>query len=301
MKKFAILLSFAFLCTPLILVSCNKATALTSKSAISDETRQIRIASMAPSCTKILVQLGLAKNLVAIDTWSTRIAGISDKAIAFDMMKPDVERLAAIEPDILFVSTITQEGTSKDPFKPLADAGTQVVYMPTSESIQGIRADIMKIAELVHKPDDARKIIKTMDDGIDMVSAIAKTIPEAKKKTVVFEISSAPYIYSFGSGVYLNELLEAVGAKNALGKERGWIAVSGETIIAADPDVILTNVSYLDDPISEISSRPGWEGMKAIRNKRVYKIDGDSSSQPGPDVVIALGEIAKAVYPEYFK
>jgi len=118
---------------------------------------------------------------------------------------------------------------------------------------------------------------------------------------VVFEISAAPSIYSFGSGVYLNELLEAAGAKNILAKETGWISVNAETILASDPDVILTNVNYIPDPVAEICGRPGWDGMKAVRNKRVYYIDNSTSSQPTPAVVKSLKEIVEAVYPDYFK
>lgn len=263
--------------------------------------RSLKIASMAPSCTSILSGLGLAGNLVAVDTWSDKIAGVPAEAVRFDMMKPDAETLAALEPDLVLVSAITQEGTSKDPFKPLSDSGVKVVYIPTSASLEEIRGDIRHIAELVGREKEGEGLVRSMDAEIDRIKAVAKTIPEDRRRTVLFEISAAPYIYSFGSGVYLDELLSAAGAKNALAKETGWISVSAETVVAADPDVILTNTSYLPDPVAEILGRPGWSSMKAVKNGRVYYIDSDSSSRPSPDAVKALGEIAKAVYPEYFQ
>jgi len=256
---------------------------------------------MAPSCTTILASLGLASTLVAVDTWSASVPGVSKDAIQFDMMKPDVEKLITLEPDLLFVSTITQEGTSRDPFAPLSDAGTKVIYMPTGKNLEDIRNDIAKVAEITGKVSEGKKVIDEMNKNIDKISAVAKTIPKEKRRTVFFEISAAPYIYSFGAGVYLDELLGAAGAINALEKETGWISVSGEAILTANPDVILTNVGYLPDPVGEICARPGWSSIKAVREKRVYLIDANSSSQPGPNVVKALGEIAKAVYPEYFK
>lgn len=262
---------------------------------------KIKIASMAPSCTTILASLSLADTLVAVDTWSASVPGVPKDAVRFDMMKPDVERLIALAPDILFVSTITQEGTSRDPFAPLSGAGTRVIYMPTGKSLADIRNDIAKVAEITGKVSEGTKVIDGMDKGIEKISAIAKKIPKDKQRTVFFEISAAPYIYSFGHGVYLDELLGTAGAVNALEREEGWISVSGETVLAANPDVILTNVSYLPDPVAEICARPGWSGIKAVREKRVYLIDANSSSQPGPNVVQALSEIAKAVYPEYFK
>ena len=256
---------------------------------------------MAPSCTTILASLDLADNLVAVDTWSASVPGVSKDAVRFDMMKPDVERLIALAPDLLFVSSITQEGTSRDPFAPLSNAGTRVIYMPTSKNLEDIRRDIGQVAGTTGRVSAGKKVIDEMNKDIEKIASVARTIPKEKRRTVFFEISAAPYIYSFGHGVYLDELLGAAGAINALRGETGWISVSGETILASNPDVILTNVGYLSDPIAEICARPGWSSIKAVREKRVYLIDANSSSQPGPNVVKALGEIAKAVYPEYFK
>ena len=260
-----------------------------------------RIASMAPASTSILLELGLADALVATDDWSRKLAGVPEGLPSFDMMRPDVERLAAIAPDLLLVSTITQAGTGKDPFAPLEAIGITVVYLPASEDIAGIASDVMKIAALIGREKEGKDAVKRMNAAVDEIRKIARTIPEDKKRTVVFELESAPYIYSFGDGVYLNEILEAAGAVNAFKKERGWISVSAESVIAANPDVILTNVASSTDPVAEIVSRPGWGAIKAVKNAQVYRIDNMTSSQCAPAVVRALREIAEAVYPEYYR
>jgi len=76
--------------------------------------------------------------------------------------------------------------------------------------------------------------------------------------------------------------------------------VSDEVILDADPDVILTNVSYLDDSVGEIVSRPGWEVLSAIQNERIYQIATNASSRPSHNIIHALEEMAVAIYPEYF-
>lgn len=281
-----------------LFASCSRAG---KKAETAAGMTSLKIASMAPSCTTIIAALGLADSIVAIDTWSADTPGLKDGIPRFDMMKPDVEQLAATGATLLFVSTMTQEGTSRDPFKPLSDAGIRVVYIPTSKTLADIGADVARIAKLVGREAEGKALTETMEAGIEKIRSVARTIPADKRRSVLFEISSAPSIYSFGKGVYLDELLEAAGAVNALGNETGWIAVGAETIVASDPDVILTNVGYLPDPVAEIKGRPGWEGMKAVRNGRVYFIDNPSSAQPTPNVVKALEEIAEAVYPEYFR
>jgi iron complex transport system substrate-binding protein len=260
----------------------------------------LRVVSLAPASTSMLLELGAGNLLVATDSWSTRLPGVPSGLPAFDMMKPDVERLAELAPDILLVSALTEAGTGVNPFSRLEAAGMKVVVLPSSADLAGIAADMTRVALLVGRAKEGERAVQRMNEEVARIEAIARQIPQDKRRTVVFEIESAPWIYSFGSGVYLDDLLSKAGAKNAFSGERGWIAVSAEAVIAANPDVILTNVAT-DDPVGEIMRRPGWGGVKAVKAGRVYRIDNTLSSQPAPACVGALKEIAEAVYPEYFK
>ena len=69
----------------------------------------------------------------------------------------------------------------------------------------------------------------------------------------------------------------------------------------ANPDVILTNVNYVENPTEEIMNRTGWEHITAVKDKAVYSIDSNSSSRPTQHIIKALKEMAKAVYPDEYK
>jgi iron complex transport system substrate-binding protein len=79
------------------------------------------------------------------------------------------------------------------------------------------------------------------------------------------------------------------------------MGVVDEVVLAADPDVILTSVNYIENPVTEIMSRPGWSSMTAVINSDVYFIDTDASNRPSHNIVIALMEMARAVYPELYR
>ena len=260
----------------------------------------LRVIALAPAATSILIDIGAADHLVATDTWSTRLPDAPKGLPAFDMMQPDVERIAALKPDILLVSGMTEAGSGVNPFKRLEGPRTRVVVMKTSADLAGIAKDVETVAALVGREKEGEKAVERMVEAAEKIGAVARTIPEDRRRTVVFEIESAPWIYSFGKGVYLDDLLSRAGAVNAFAGESGWIAVSAEAVARANPDVILTNVAG-DDPVAEIRGRPGWGALKAVREGRVYRIDNTTSSQPAPSCVKALAEIAEAVYPEYFK
>lgn len=256
-----------------------------------------KIISMAPSITEVLVDLGFGDKIIAVDTNSKDLPGLPDDIPHIDMMAPDVEQLIALNPDIVLASTITMSGGS-DPLTQLKDMGITLAYIPSSDSIEGIYSDLMFIAKVLNVEEEGQALVDAMKEKIEEIKEIGESI--TSRKSVYFEIAAAPDLYSFGKGVFLDEMIEIIGAENVLGNEEGWISVSGETIVAANPDVIITNVNYIENPVDEIKSRSGWENINAIKNDEVYYVDNMSSSLPNHNIIRALEEMAKAVYPDEY-
>lgn len=258
------------------------------------------IAVMAPSIAETVVDLGCGDLITAIDTQTEAYAleGVPAGLPAFDMQAPDTEALAALEPDVVFVSGVSViEGENM--FQPLVDMGVCIVSIPTSSSIAAVEEDITFLAACLGRAEEGRQIVSGMQAEIDAIAAIGETVTD--RKTVYFEISAAPYCYSFGEGVFLNEMIDLIGAENVLAGQEGWLSVEEESVVSANPDVILTNVNYIEDPVGEILARPGWEGVTAVQNGGVYTIDNKNSSLPNENIVQALKEMAKAVYPDLYE
>ena len=259
-----------------------------------------RIVSMAPSTTEVLIDLGVADKIIAADTNTQKDGLLKQDIPYFDMMKPDAEKLIALKPDVVFISGMSN-AKGNTPFSPLIDAGICVVNIPSSSSIEAIYLDIAYIAAVVKQEGNGAKIIANMKKEIEAVRKKGASIAQDKKKTVYFEIGAAPYMYSLGTGTFINEMIEIIGAQNILADQKSWVSVSDEMVLAKDPDVILTNVNYIPNPIDEIMSRSGWASLKAVKGKKVFGIDTNSSSRPNHNIIKALKEMAKAVYPEIYK
>lgn len=259
-----------------------------------------RIVSMAPSTTEILIDLGVADKIIAADTNTQKDGLLKQNIPYFDMMKPDAEKLIALKPDVVFISGMSN-AKGNTPFSPLIDAGICVVNIPSSSSIEAIYLDIAYIAAVVKQEGNGAKIIANMKKEIEAVRKKGASIAQDKKKTVYFEIGAAPYMYSLGTGTFINEMIEIIGAQNILADQKSWVSVSDEMVLAKDPDVILTNVNYIPNPIDEIMARSGWASLKAVKSKKVFGIDTNSSSRPNHNIIKALKEMAKAVYPEIYK
>ncbi|EGO8637486.1 iron compound ABC transporter iron compound-binding protein [Enterococcus sp. DIV0784] len=314
MKKFTLTMMTLGLVATLGLAGCGKqekkATTSSEKTEVTLPTKDrsgkeitlpkeaTKIISLVPSTTEVIEDLGKTDQLIAVDTQSSTMMTDLKKLPQMDMMAVDAEKLIALKPQIVYVNDINL-ASSESVWKQVEDAGITVVNIPTSTSIKAIKEDVQFIADSLSEHEKGQKLIKTMDQEIDEVAKIGKTIK--KPKTVLFEVAALPDIYSFGNGTFLNEMIETIGAKNVLVNEKGWLPVTEEAAIAAKPEVILTNVNYMKDPAKEILARKNWENVPAVQNKEVFEIDNMSSSLPNNHITKALKQMAKAVYPEEYK
>ena len=263
-----------------------------------------KIVSLNPAITETLVDMGLADKIIAVDDYSqTAVASYTDSIPVFSMYEPDHEQLIALEPDVIFTSGMVYAG-GDNPYVTEEEAGICVVDIPSSASIADIQEDIRFIGEVTGEQDKAEAIVSDMQAKVDEIIEDAKSIPDDEKKTVLFLLSvptdDYSSIYSIGSGTFLNEMLEDVGAVNVTGSEEGWPEISEEAAVALNPDVILHSVSYVDDVKGAITSRKGWENVTAVKNGDIYYIDENSSNRPNAHIVDAMVEMAKTLYPDYF-
>ena len=257
-----------------------------------------RIISTAPSNTEIIVDLRQAHRLVAIDVHSVNVTGVPAGLPLLDFFYPDAEVIINLRPDLIIASGHNPTGTGEDPFKLLRDMGIPVVYISMSKSIEEIYKDIEFIAELLQAQDEGEELIRLTRAQVLQITDEAKQRARyiENKPAVYFEISAAPYIMSFGKDSFIDDMISVIGAVNIFGNE-DWLVMPGaESIIERNPDIIITNVNYIDDPIGEIKSRPGFNHINAVINNRVYQIDTDSSSRSSARILLALRQMADAVY-----
>lgn len=254
------------------------------------------IVSTAPSITEILEGLGLSGKIIAADLYSADVEGISPEICTIDFYNLNIEELTAMAPDLIIVSGMSMTGAD-DPYAALKEAGVNVVYIPTSDSISGVKLDIEFLADYLGVPEKGAALTAEIDRA---VTDISDRVAAVSPKTVYFEIGAAPYLYSCGGDTFIDEMITVCGGVNIYAGETGWLSNSEESVIAAAPDVIITNVQYDGYDYTEILSRPGWENIPAVQSGAVYSVSSNATSRPSQHVTEGLYQIAGALYPEIF-
>jgi iron complex transport system substrate-binding protein len=258
-----------------------------------------RVVSTAPSNTEIITDLGMADKLVAIDRHSANVTGIPGGLPQLDFFFPDAEVIINLGPDIIIANGHNPTGTGEDPFRLLREMRIPVVYIPMSKSIDDIYLDIAFIAGLLQAQEKGEEVINSMKAQV--VEIRQKAAHLVTKKTVYFEISAAPEMITFGKDSFLNDMIATIGGRNIFENDNWIVNPGAESIIERNPDVILTNVNYIPDPIGEIKSRPGFDHINAVINNCIYQIDTDSSVRPSTRIISALKQMSQAVYPELYR
>jgi len=258
-----------------------------------------RIISAAPSNTEIIVDLGLGDKLVAIDRYSADVEGLPQGLIKIDFSYPDAEAILALEPDIIIAHGHNVTVSGDDPYRLLSEMGIPVAYISMSKNINGIYEDIAFVADLLSVRERGEVLIRSMKTQVDDLTQ--KTAQAKIKPSVYFELTPAPQIFTFGKDSYINDMISAIGGINIFANDIWVLTPSVEVIIERNPDVILTCVDFLEDPVGEIKSRDGFEHINAVINNKIFRIDATSMSRPSARILLALNQMARYVHPEIYE
>ena len=277
-------------------------TSATISNSENDETVTIgeinRIISTSASSTEILTGLGLGDKIISTDIYSADVEGIDPKVANLDMMNLDMEQLLALDPDVIFINEINLAGEA-DRYEALKNAGVNVIYIPAATSIQDIINDILVISTYTSKVDEGNEMIDEINKTVyDIESKVALLSSNPPK--VYLEVSPSPWLYSTGSGTFVDEIITICGGVNIYANQNSWLNNTEESVFEANPDIIITSVAFEGYDYNEIFARAGWENIKAVANNRVISVDSNSTSRASQNISKGIIEIAKAIHPELF-
>jgi iron complex transport system substrate-binding protein len=166
--------------------------------------------------------------------------------------------------------------------------------MTTANDIAGVLEQIELLGEATGHSSEAGLLVSTMQDEIDGIVAEH----EGEDAPAVYHELDNQY-FSAGTGSFIGDLYNTLGAENiADATGEAYPQLSAEAIIDANPDVIILADEGLGENADTVSARPGWDTITAVQDGRIYGIDPDIISRPGPRIVDALAPLADSLYAE---
>lgn len=260
----------------------------------------MRIVSLAPSNSETLFAVGAGNQVVGVTKYCNYppkacsgkevVGGFSAKSIS-------VEKILALKPDLVLAAGKIHQ--------PIIDALTQQhipVIALTARTFHDVYANIELVGRLTGHKTKANKIVAGMRSKIKTITDKTATIPKNKRLRVFWEVWDKP-LMTAGPGTFIGQMIEMAGGINIFNDLKlDYPKVNSEEVIHRNPDVILGPDKHGKKlSIEQLSQRPGWKQINAIKNGRVHLVDGDVVSRSGPRLVQGLEAIAKAIYPNLYK
>jgi len=259
--------------------------------------RPERIISLAPSNTEILFAVGAGEQVVGVTSYcnyppeaATRqqIGGITVQSIS-------VETIIALEPDLILA---TQAQT--EIIEALAQTGLAVIVLQPA-TLDDIYANIELVGQVTGHRDEAAGLTADLRRRTAAVQAAVAAVPAAERLSIFYEVWHEP-LMTAGPQTFIGQIIELAGGENIFADvQEDWPQVSPEVVLTRNPAVILGPDSHGDVLTGDsLAGRPGWANIEAMRSGRIYLLNGDAVSRPGPRIIDMLEEIARDLYPDRF-
>ncbi|MFQ6127692.1 MAG: ABC transporter substrate-binding protein [Thermoplasmata archaeon] len=250
-----------------------------------------RIVSLAPSNTEILFALGLDDRVVGVDQASDYPSEALDKTVVGGYFGGyNLEVITILDPQLILASSINDEQLIGG----LENRSFAVIVLDAS-NISGVFRDIELVGKITETSSEAERLIANLTKRVENVTNL--TLDQSVYTPKVY-IELDNNLWTYGPGSFGDDLVELAGGDNIAGDlDSPYVKLDEEYIVSSAPEVIISVFT----PIDEIKSRPAWSDIPAIQNDRVYPIDGDLISRPGPRIVEGLEELALAIHPELFE
>src|SRR5277367_2764312 len=139
----------------------------------------IRIVSLAPNVTSILLALGAGRELVGVSRWCKDVAAVGRRPTVGDCWKLDVDEVMKLKPTLVIGSV---------PFAPETVASMlaqPVAFLAINpHSLADIESDIRILGRVVGRPAAAEKLVRKMRTGFAKVRRRAGNRVEADRPKV---------------------------------------------------------------------------------------------------------------------
>jgi len=268
--------------------SCGPATTLSGSLRVVDDAGDTvavaaparRIASLIPATTEMLFAIGAGGAVVGRTAWCDYPAAAKAVPNLGDGIGPSLEAILSARPDLvlLYHSTRNAETATR-----LREAGIPALLLNTDAL-----ADVGRLARLLGRVSGRQGGADSVAAAFDSALAAATMPAGANAPKVLLLVWEQPPM-TVGRGSFLSELVERAGGRNLFDDvvaSAGTVSI--EAVATRDPDFILT---ASDGPAAFVS-RPEWQVVRAVRERRLLRVSGSEFSRPGPRAPAAIRELA---------
>lgn len=289
----------------------------------------MRIISLLPSSTEILYQLDSGKDVIGISHECDYPEDVATKPVVTDTVIKTTDPSRKIDQQVskylkvgagiytlnkrLFISlkpdlVITQELCKVCAITPtniqaaIRDCKPQPKILSLHpHSIKEILEDILKVGRAIGKKKEANKLVKSAKLKVQSIKQ--KTAKLKKPRVYCMEWLDPPY----NGGHWVPEQVEIAGGRDEISTKGGdserliW-----QKIIDYNPEFLILmpcgfSINRTKKELTVLMKRSEWKKLKAVKDGKVYLVNGPSYfNNSGPRVIEGIELLASILHPDIF-
>jgi len=239
-----------------------------------------RVVSLIPASTELLFAIGAGSEVVGRTNYCDYPAAAAAVPDLGDGIKPNIEVVIARRPDLV---VLYNSGQNAAVAARLRELGIEALRLNTDQL-----SDVGRVARILGRLTGRERSADSLAAEFDSALAVATRPRVGRRPKVLLLVWEQPPM-TVGRGSFLSELIERAGGENLFADVAASSGiVSIEAVAARAPDLILTTT---DGP-SAFASRPEWQVVAAVRERRFLRVTGSEFNRPSPRAPLAIREVA---------
>jgi iron complex transport system substrate-binding protein len=260
---------------------------------VSLPARVDRVISLAPNLTEIVFAVGGGDRLVGNTTYCDYPPEAKAVAKVGDSLQPSLERIIALRPQVVLISTASQ----LEVFTQQLQNRNIAAFVTDPHDLEAVFRSIEQVGQILGQTEQASAVVKKLRER---TSVVQQAVENTKPVRVFYQTSGEP-LYTIGKDAFVTDLIRRAGGVSVTADVPGaWPKYSSESALAARPEaIILPTGGSMGAANSTVAE--ALRNSPAVLAGRVYKINDDYLARPGPRLVDGLEALARALHPEAFK
>src|SRR5258706_5705602 len=252
-----------------------------------------KIVSLTPAATEILFAIGAGPRVVAkVEDLANFPPEASSLPVVATFQGVDVEKIVAASADLV-ISGGAPFGQGPA-VEQLRRANIPVLVVAPAKL-----ADVLKNIQLIGSAtgdgEAAAALVASMTADFDAIQAATAGLDHPK---VFYQIDATSKIYTAATGSLLEEMLKSAGADPITTGRPTAYRLAVETLVQADPTLILLGDAAYGVTADQVKARPGWDTISAVKSGNIKAVDDIVITRPGPRLLDGLRALAVAIHPD---
>jgi iron complex transport system substrate-binding protein len=244
-----------------------------------------RIVTLAPHLAELVYAAGAGDRLVGVSSYSDYPAAVSQLPVIGDAFRVDYEAIAALAPDLVLS---WQSGNPAPLVDRLRNLGYRVLSME-AETLAEVADQIELIGELAGTTEIAGTAAAAYRDRL---ASLASKYRREPALPVFYQLSVQPLL-TVSRRHLIGQVLEVCGGVSLFAElDEPVPAVALEAVVEAEPPVIIAS-SPLRGREPELGFWRDWQTVPAVRDERIYVVDADLLSRPGPRLLDGARQVCE--------